>query len=321
MKTVGMFFEGPRQVQLKEFEIGDPEPNQVQVQVEVTGVCAYDLALFKGFVPKNHSYPFIHGHEGVGQVRKVGAQVTTVKEGDPVAVWGNASRLFGHLANVSESMIARLPADAQDLENWVAEPVATVVNSLEWSKLVPGDRVAVVGTGFMGLLFVQGLEHSLCQEVIAIDIDAHHLEIAKQFGASQTINSATPEGRESLEQLKRDPLDVVIESAGTQATMDLSTQLVRLAGRLNIFGSHRGEGPRQVDLYEWHHKGLEVYNTSPLLAPDFSRVFRRTVKLMQKGFFDLKPLITHAAAPQDAQELFEIATARRDGYIKGVVKW
>lgn len=321
MKAMGIFFVAPHRVELREFEIDEPESNQVQVELSVTGICAYDLALFNGFVPKGHRYPFLHGHEGVGIVRKVGATISSLHVGDKVAVMGNASRLFGHVANVPENLAARIPDDAAPAQVWLAEPVSTVVNAFEWCKLLPGDRVAVVGTGFMGLLFVQALKYSLSVQVIAVDVNGRRLDLAAKFGATEIINPATETGRERLAQCKEDPVDVVIESGGAQGTIDLATELVRTAGRLIIFGSHRGEGPRHVDLYEWHHKGLEVYNTSPKLTTDYTRVFRRTVRLMEKGIFELEPLITHTAAPEQAQELLTLASKHRDDYLKGAIMW
>lgn len=321
MRTIGLFYVAPRRVELCEFELGDPTPDEVQVALQVTGLCAYDLALFQGILPSYLSFPFLHGHEGVGIVVKVGANVTGLHTGDSVALMGNTSKLFGRHANVPAAFAAKIPSPGRAPELWLAEPVACVVNGLAWSQLRPGDRVAVIGTGFMGLLLIQGLRYSLCAEVVAIDIDEHRLQLAGQFGTAELINPQTEAGQMRLAELKSAPFDVVIESAGTQPALDLSYRLVRPGGVLNIFASHRGSTTRSVDLYEWHHKGLCVYNTSPKIEPDFARVFQRTIPLLARKVFDLEPLITHRAAPQDAQELFELALARRDNYLKGVIRW
>jgi threonine dehydrogenase-like Zn-dependent dehydrogenase len=89
---------------------------------------------------------------------------------------------------------------------------------------------------------------------------------------------------------------------------------------LNIFSAQRGE-PRKVSLARWHGLGLQAYATSPSIAPDFESIFRRTVPMMAKGVFDLRPLVTHVVPPSHAQDLFEVAVDRRDGYIKGVIRW
>lgn len=322
MKTEGIFYTSPGQVELREFEIDDPGADRVQVELQATGLCAYDFTLFQGKLPSYLAFPFLHGHEGVGIICRVGAGVTGLKEGDRVAAMGNGSRLLGHYTNVDPSMVAPLPHDARPPEEWMAEPVACVVNGLDWSSLQAGDRVAVVGAGFMGLLLIQGLRFTLCAEVIAVDIDDHRLALAKQFGAAEMINPQSAEGQARLEQLERDAaLDVVIEGAGTQPALDVSYRMLRPGGVLNIFSSHRGSDSRRVDIYEWHHRGLRVFNTSPKINPDFARVFQRTVPLIEKGVFDLAPLITHRAPPGEAQALYETALARRDRFIKGVILW
>jgi threonine dehydrogenase-like Zn-dependent dehydrogenase len=321
MRTQGLFYAAPGRVELREIEVGDPGPGQVQVEVQVTGVCAYDISLFQGLLPSYLSFPFLHGHEAVGVVRKMGANVSGLAAGNRVAAMGNSSRLFGHVANVDASLAARVADDPREPELWLAEPVACVVNGLEWSRLVPGDRVAVVGTGFMGLLFLQGLQRSLCAGIVGIDMDERRLRLARECGAGEVVNPQTPEGERRLAELERDPLDVVIECAGSQAALDLSYRILRPGGVLNISSSHRGSGRRSVDVYEWHHKGIAVFNTSPKIAPDFPRVFRRTVRLMERGVFDLRPLITHRTAPAGAQALFELASAKGEGYVKGIVEW
>lgn len=321
MKTEGLYYAAPGRVELREFELGDPEANQVQIELKVTGLCAYDLSLYQGVLPSYLAFPFLHGHEGVGIVKRVGADVSSVKEGNRVAAMGNSARLLGHYSNVDESLVARLPDDARPLEEWLAEPVACVVNGLDWTPLQAGDRVAVIGAGFMGLLLIQGLRYTLNSRVVAVDIDDLRLELAKQFGVGEAINPQSPQGQRRLDELKHTPFDIVIESAGSQPALDLSYEIVRPGGVLNIFSSHRGSGSRSVDIYEWHHKGIRVFNTSPKISPDFGRVFQRTIPLMKKGVFDLAPLISHRAAPPDAHTLYETALAKRENYLKGVVVW
>jgi L-iditol 2-dehydrogenase len=320
MKATGVYYVAPEKVELREFEVGDPDLYQVQIELKASALCAWDQAIYKGILPDGTSHPLLHGHEGVGIVRKVGERVTGFQPGDKVTAMGNEAGLFGQYANVPATAISKLRDNVEDYQNWIAEPVSCVLNGVEWCKLMPGDRVALVGTGFMGLLFMQALAHTLAQEVIAMDIDAHRLELAKQFGADQVINLSTPEGQQAVEALKANPVDVMVEAAGAQPAFDLNYEILRRAGRLNIFSWHKG-GDRRVDLGAWHMMGIEVYNASPSISPHFGEIFRRTVPLMEKGIFDLKPLITHVMPVDQAPEMFEIASHQSDGYIKGVLTW
>ncbi len=320
MKATGVFYVAPEKVELREFEIADPDLFEVQIELKATALCAWDQALYKGILPAGTTYPFLHGHEGVGIVRKVGARVAGLAPGDKVTAMGNDSGLFGQFANVPATAVARLEGDVEDYELWIAEPVACVLNGIEWAKLRPGDRVALVGTGFMGLLLMQALRHTLVHEVIAVDVDARRLELARQFGADQIINLSTDEGSRAMEALKAHPVDVMIEAAGAQPAFDLNYEILREAGRLVIFSWHK-DGDRRVDLGAWHMMGIEVYNASPNISRHFPQIFARTVPLMQKGIFDLKPLVTHVMPVSQASEMFDIASHQSDGYIKGVLRW
>jgi len=320
MKTRGIFYVAPKRIELREFEIGDPDLFEVQIDVKATGICAWDLSLYKGHMHEGASFPLLHGHEGAGIVTKVGARVTQFKVGDKVAAMGDDSALMANVANVPVHCVSKLTDDVEDWQNWIAEPVACVMNGLEWCKIIPGDRIAVVGTGFMGLMFVQVLNYAPVLEVIAMDVDEVRLQMAKDFGADQVINLATPQGQDAVKYLEANPVDIAVECAGNQAAVQTAYKILRKAGRLNIFSAQRGE-PRQIDLSTWHNKGFEAYASSPSISPNFAKIYARTVPMMQKGVFDLKSLITHTSSPEEAPELFEIANNKTDGYIKGVILW
>lgn len=320
MKATGVFYVAPEKVELRDFEIGDPDLFEVQIELKATALCAWDQALYKGILPAGTTYPFLHGHEGVGIVRKVGERVAGFEVGDVVTAMGNNAQLFGQYANVPAVAAAKLDPSVTDYENWLAEPVACVMNGIEWCKLVPGDRVALVGTGFMGLLLMQGLSHTLAQEVIAMDIDARRLNLARKFGADQIIDLSTDDGRAAAAALADNPVDVMIEAAGAQPAFDLNYTILREAGRLNIFSWHKADY-REVDLGAWHMMGIQVYNASPNISSNFASVFARAVPLMEKGIFDLEPLVSHVMPAEQAPEMFEIASHQSDGYIKGVLLW
>jgi len=143
--------------------------------------------------------------------------------------------------------------------------------------------------------------------------------LAEKFGATQIINSLTEGGQARLQELKREKADVVIEAAGAAPALDLATDLTKTSGRLCIFSWHHER--RSIDLSRWHAGGFEVLNTSPMIDADrgFFKNFHRAIALMQKGVFDLRPLVTHVAPYTDAQRLFEVAAGKKQDYIKGVV--
>ena len=311
--TQGLHFVAPGKVEMREVGIPQPGPDEILVEIKACGLCKVDIRAFQGEARKE--YPFLAGHEGAGIVSEVGKGVEGFSPGDKVTLLGGGH--FAKFALVRTAQVAKIPQEVNDFEHWISEPVACATNGMLHSEIVPGDRIVIIGTGFMGLLLVQGLAHSPFGELIALDIDDSRLRLAAEFGAEEILNPASAEDHSRIEELKEREADLVIDASGAAEALDLATQLVCRAGRLVLFGWHYGM--RSVDAKLWHTKGLRVANPSPAINPRFSDIFKRAVRLMRRRVFDLRPLITHALPPERAQELFEIAAEKKDGYIKGVL--
>ena len=313
MRSEGLFLGERGRVEVGPVDVPDPGPGSVQVGLRACGLCRADIDYFTGTLPLK--MPALVGHEGAGVVTKVGPQVEGVAAGDKVTM--AAGGLFARVANCPVSRITRLPAHVERFEHWLAEPVACVVNALDQCPVSPGDRVVVVGTGFMGLLILQGLRHEPTRELIAIDVRPERLELARRMGADYAFDPQAEEDKETVEKLTRTGADLVFECAGTQEGFRLAYEAVKRAGTLCLFSWHKGE--RQVDLGRWHAYGLRVLNVSPTMAPDFLQLLAPSVACLWRGIFNLEPLVTHTAPLEDAQQLFETAAQAPAGFIKGAV--
>lgn len=299
-------------MEIREVEVPDPKPGELQVIAKANGICAADVAAFTA--SDKRGQPVIAGHEGVGQVLRVGSDVKDFQPGEFVtcARWQK-------LQNVDAGRACKIPGNPEDPALWIVEPVARVVNAAHHSMVRPGDRVVVLGTGFMGLMIVQLLARYPVYELIAVDVKAANLKLAAQFGATETINSATSDGQARVEAIKENLFDLVIETAGVQQTADLGAQLTRPGGRYCIFARH--QAPRQIDLGAWHTKGIKVLNASPAMdiQTGYKGNLERAVRCLWRGLVDTKLLITHRHKFADAQEALEVAARRPDGYLKGVL--
>ncbi len=312
MKTESVHFVAARKVEVREIEVNDPKPHEVQVLCKAGGISAADVALFTETARR--PYPFVGGHEGIGQVIRAGSDVKSVRPGEYVtcAAWQK-------LQNVDASRAHKIPGEPEDPALWLVEPVACVVNALHDADVQPGDRAIVLGAGFMGLTITQLLSRYPVYELIAADLKPQNLTLATQFGATETVNTSTKDGEARLKALAGESFDLVIETADAQQTLDLATQLVRRGGRLCIFSWHHA--PRQVDVGTWHAKGLRVLNANPAMAGDSAQAanFERAVRCMWRGLIDLKPLVTHRHKFAEAQAALELAARKPDGYIKGAL--
>jgi len=308
MKAQTIRYVAPRKVDIIEVEVADPGPGEVQVAVKACGICAWDVYTYReGPEARNAAPP---GHEAVGVVTAVGADVTGLKVGDPVCGGG-----FQSVVNAPADHVRKLPVDqVTDFRQWIVEPVQCVVNGLDRAGLYPGDRVAVVGCGFMGLLHVQGFAHSPVSRLVAVDVNPRKLELARRCGAPETLHPIRDAAM--LEKL-HEHFDVVVEAAGAQPALDLAINLLRRAGRLSLFSWHHA--PRQIDAHKWHIYGLEVINSSPVSGPVPARFIEGALRLLAAGKFDLEPLVTHTVRLTELPGLLERVAAGDDDYVKGVV--
>jgi len=292
-------------IEFVDVDLRDPGHGEVQVQALACGVCAWDVHVFKNGV----DWPVIPGHEGVAQITKVGAGVGNVKEGDIVT---GTCLGFTEIETRSAWGLHKLPdAAAENPQNWIIEPVSCVVTGLEHCKLRPADRIAIVGVGFMGLMFIQALANSLCDRLIAIDVDPNKLELAKTFGAHEVYDARTVDAN----YLRNLSLDTVVDCSGNQAGLELSSKIVKNGGRLNLFGWNHGTGQFPGDI--WHMNGITVVNSAPNSAE--RDPWPSAIRLLERGYIDLEPLVTHVVPLDEYPSLLARAAARADGYIKGVV--
>src|SRR5205085_7150946 len=174
-----------------------------------------------------------------------------------------------------------------------AEPLGCAVNIFKRATIMPGETVAIVGTGFLGLLLTQ-LATSAGAKVFALSRRLTSLRLAEQFGAAAAIQIKQREdAANTVARLTHDRgCDCVIEAAGTQAALDLASDLTRERGRLVIAGYHQ-DGPRQVNMSLWNWRGLDVINAHERDPRVYANGIREAVAAVASGRLDPRALYTH----------------------------
>ncbi len=309
MNAHTMRYRDDGSIELLEISVGDPSDHEVQVRGGACGICSWDIATARYGKRMNPMAP--PGHEGIGYVAKVGRAVTGLKEGDRVAGGG-----FATLRNIPAARAYKIPESNLPDEHWIVEPVSCAVTGLDHCRLKPGDRVAVIGTGFMGLLILQGLLHMPVGDLVAIDVVQSRLDLARQLGVAATINSATHERDELVRQLKEREFDTVVDTSGNQAGLDLATDIVKRGGLINLFGWIKGERA-SFDPTKWHTQGFTIVNSSP--AAQLRDPFPPAIRLIDQGVFRLAPLVTHVASLHEYPALMQNITGGDPSYVKGVI--
>lgn len=324
MKAEGVFILAPGKVEVREVDIREPAAGEVQVRTLANGICMGEVVQWTGVY--RPTYPRLLGHEGIGEVARLGPGVAGVAEGDIVTFWddprfsGRPSFGWQTYLNVPADWLVRYEQPVNDPCVMFAEPAACAATGLCTYEIVPGDRVCLIGAGYMGLLNVQGLAHSPIAELVVADLLPRNLELAAAFGATETIQVGTPEGNRRLEELREHKFDLVVEAAGAASALDTAVSLVAPGKRLSVFAWHHERRP--LDMSTMHGAGITLVNSSPWSCRDRNvNMLARAVRLLERGILDQRPLVTHRWPYRRAAEALAHAAERSDGYIKGVLEF
>jgi threonine dehydrogenase-like Zn-dependent dehydrogenase len=307
----------PRQIELTNVNIPDPEASEVRIRLEGCGLCASSLPTWEGRdwfqYPQAAGSP---GHEGWGIVDAVGDAVTNVRPGMRVAAL--SYKAFGEFDVAASDAVVPLPPSL-DGRAVPGEPLGCAMNIFERSDIRAGQTVAIVGIGFLGALLTR-LASDAGARVIAISRRPFALDVARQYGAAETI-PMDDHGR-IIERVKAltggEGCERVIEAVGLQWPLDLAGELTRERGRLMIAGFHQ-DGPRQINMFLWNWRGLDVINAHERDPRVYVAGIAKAVDAMASGRLDPEPLFTHRYPLEDLGAAFEAAHTRPDGFLKALV--
>jgi threonine dehydrogenase-like Zn-dependent dehydrogenase len=307
----------PGQVRLEEVEIPEPGPGQVRVRLEGCGVCASNLTPWAG--PEWMQFPTEPGslgHEGWGVVDAVGDGVQGLSAGQRVAALSYRSYAEYDLADADA--VVPLP-DALAGQPFPGEPLGCAMNIFRRSEIRAGQTVAIVGIGFLGAILTR-LATDAGARVIAVSRRPFSLDVAREMGAAETIPMEDHNGIiERVKELTDGVFcDRVIEAVGKQWPLDLSAELTRERGRLMVAGYHQ-DGPRQVNMWLWNWRGLDVINAHERDPQVYLQGIREAVDAVASGRLDPSPLYTHTYPLDRLDEALNATRDRPDGFLKALV--
>lgn len=332
----------PLTFRLTEMSIDDPGPGEVQVRVEAVGVCGSDLhAYAEGEVGSTPNvYPMVLGHEPAGSIVKTGAGVTGLAAGDRGAlepalycyhcefclgghhnVCANIRFLstphlpgfFRELVNLPVANFRPIPAAMAFEEAALAEPLAVALHSLRLASIGPGDTVAVIGAGPIGLLTIASLRAAGAGQIWAVEPLAHRRELARALGAHAAL-----EPGEAVEEILRATgqrgVDCAIDCAAKEHTSSQAVRLARSAGRVALTGIH-STPMVSMDGSAMRRKELTIFNVRRS-----NHETEEALELLQAHADWFAPLLTHTRRIENIDEAFAIASQYRDGVGKMIVR-
>ena len=337
---VGVYY-GPGDVRIERREVPRFGRDEMLVETVAAGLCASEaLEWYSKRVGGK-----VLGHEPVGRVAALGDRVAGLEVGDRVFVNHHVGRMNSHWAvrgrftkdpyfkanrlhpgAMAEYFLvgaAHLRADVHVLDDAIEDAVATtiepwscVLGGLKQCMIQPGDTVAVVGAGFMGLGFVHMAPLFGAGSVIALDLSDWRLAKAVELGATATINPATCDSDEALRAINRGLLaDVVVLTAPSAAAFASARALVEPGGTLHV-GAPGPPGSQFV------LDGTEAFLSEVTINSKYSADHRDTyqfIRLLESGRVDPRLAITHELPLRRLSEGFEMLT-RAEESLKIVIR-
>ncbi len=308
---------GPGEMQVHEVERPEPGPGEVRVRLEGCGVCASNLTPWSG--PEWMSFPGEPGgmgHEGWGVIDAVGEGVDGLAVGDRVAALSYKSYAEYDIADADA--VVKLPPELAG-QPFPGEPLGCAFNIFRRSDIQAGQTVAIVGIGFLGAILTR-LATDAGARVIAISRRPFSLDVARQFGAAEVI--PMDDHNRIIERVKEltggKLCERVIEAVGKQWPLDLAAELTAERGKLIVAGYHQ-DGPRQVNMWLWNWRGLDVINAHERDPKAYIAGMREAVEAVASSRLDPSPLYTHRYPLERLGEALNDTRDRPDGFLKAIV--
>jgi len=335
MKALQIFFPSPYQVVLEEKEIdeeiGDKE---ILVKNHYTLISpGTELAFYTGTHvglsdPNNKwaKYPFYPGYASVGEVIKVGKDISEFKVGDLVYTLGrHCSVIKTELSDPLNRPVVKLSKDISQEEILFARLVAISLTAIHVGKFEIGEYTAVFGLGLIGnfvsqLLKIRGIG------VIGIDPVENRLLKAKLCGIEYTINPDKEDIYNKIYEITGGKgLRSVIEATGIPSVLDIAFKLVDKRGQIILLGSPRGKA--EIDIYnDIHRKGISIVGAHEGLQEYFDIPNRLTntlyaIELIKRGILKVKELHTHTVVPAKAKEAYELLLNKKEEALGILIDW
>jgi L-iditol 2-dehydrogenase len=321
-----------------------PGPDEVLVRVEACGICGSDVHGYDGGSGRRVP-PIVMGHEAAGAIAALGPNVSGLHEGDRVTFdstiycgvcdycragtvnlcenrqilgvslpeWKRAGA-FAEYVVVPTRVLYPLPEAVPFAEAAMVEPLAVAVHAVDLTNVKPGDSALVVGAGMIGLLVLQVLRENKVASVIVVDIDDTRLALAKELGATHTINAKSADAvAEVLRLTEGAGVAVALEAVGSTPTIKTAIESVRKGGTVTLIGNvtPTAEIPLQIVV----SRQIRLQGSSASAGE-----YPKCIELLASGAVKVKQLITAVAPLEEGASWFSRLHSREPNLMKVILK-
>lgn len=324
---IAAFLNKPKEIEIRNVEIPEPKAGEVRVKLKMIGVCGSDVSLFLGHRLLDN--PNIIGHEGLGYIDKLGEGVTDRAIGERVVIEPNIPcqkckyclsgrgyicvnkrvigvnevGCFAEYIVLPKAFVWKVPNSISDADAVTIEPTAVAVHALLASSAKPGDTIAVIGLGAIGLLLTH-LALSLGYKVYVTEINQSKVKLATDMGAI----AACPEGdKDAQVQYLNTTWDenevvAIFECAGVAFTASLATAAAPRGSEIVLVGLASNDAtfkPLKIA-----REGIHIV---PSIIYDHPFDFKRTMRLIESKVIRPSFVISSHADLKDMQSALELA--------------
>lgn len=316
-------------------------PNDVLIKIKKTAICGTDMHIYKWdeWSQKNVPVGLITGHEYVGVIEKVGAEVQGFAVGDRVSGEGhltcghcrncrsgkqhlcieqkgvgvNRQGAFAEYLSLPSSNVVKIPDNISDDYAAFFDPFGNATHTALSFDLV-GEDVLITGAGPIGVMAAAICKHAGARHVVITDINEYRLGLAEKMGATRAVNVTKTDIKTVMKDLHMtEGFDVGLEMSGNPAAFKSMIDAMRPAGKIALLGIPPGE--MSIDWSKFIFKGLTLKG---IYGREMFETWHKMIAMVQSGL-DLSPMITHRFPANEYQKAFDVMTSGNSG--KVILDW
>jgi L-iditol 2-dehydrogenase len=321
---------GPGDIRVSDEPVPVPGTGEVLVRVRAVGICGSDLHWYaeSAIGEAVLTRPLVLGHEAAGVIAEGprAGQRVAIDPAVPCGTCATCERGLGHLCPAvrflghgtndgamrellpwPDDRLVPLPDEIDDVAGAMLEPLGVALHALRLARVRPGDRVAILGAGPIGLLLVQLARASGATTIVATDRLSHRVAAARSFGAQAELVTDGSERVALLAATDGLGVDAAIEIAGDDDAVATAIALARPGGTVVIAGIPTGD-TSLITASIARRKGLDLR-----FSRRMNRVYPQAIALVRRGIVDVGAVVSSQRPLQDAPAAFALA-GRRDGH-------
>ncbi|MBS3774907.1 MAG: galactitol-1-phosphate 5-dehydrogenase [Bacteroidales bacterium] len=318
--------------------------DEVLIKVKAAGICGSDVHGMDGSSGRREP-PVIMGHEASGMIEESGSEVKGWKKGDPVTFDSTVYKLddwytrrgyynlsdgrkvlgvscedyrldgaFAEYVKVPAHILHKLPEGVSFTEAAMVEPLAVGAHGVELTSVALNDTAVVVGTGMIGLSVIQIVKERGVGKIIAIDLSEEKLNIAKQVGATHTIQPEKSNVQEEILKLTGDRgADIAFEAVGISSTLQQAISSARRGGSVTLLGNVTPvtEFPMQYVVT----RQIRVQGSCAICGE-----YPAVLDMLSRKQIDIRPLLSVEAPLSEGAQWFYKLYNKEEDMVKVILK-